>query len=825
MHKLLIWEIVGYHLQFWDTKQNAWSYIITTLAVYNYQGQTHYAYCLNADKHGVGEESSYNVNISTLLDNVQVWRTITAGFPYRSAAQLGCSTNEDAFVATKQAVYCILYGYNPETRYNGGDIRGVQIKNAIINLVNEGRNGTRTPQSANVAVNRIGDLVKNGEYCYQEMSVSSFVNMGSYTVTATNGLPEGSKIVNMNGQEQTTFNGSEHFKIAIPTNNVIQNMDVTVAVRARCETYPVFFGNAPSGNLQNYALTFDPMADEQGIAQFTIDTHKSTIKVIKEDAELKDAKYRIAGVIFNFKYEDGEEIGNYTTDKNGEITITKLRPGTVIAKELETDKNYILNDEEQEIHLSYADEQIKTIENERKRGNLQVYKVDKDNHKVVLGNVEFDLYSHEQEKVVGTYRTDVNGEIYLADLRVSDYSLIEKNTNRWYNLADDTNLEIKWQETTNVTVEDELKKGQIRVIKVDNEDNEIKLEGVKFGVYDNDNNLLETIVTNSEGEALTQRYPVRDFENLKLVELETKDEYVLNTEEKTIKLEENQITNVTFENQRIKGKLEITKVDEKDNNKKLEGVKFGIYDTNDNLIQEVITNKDGIATTDYLYKRKYYAKELETSSEYYLLNEDKYEFEIVNHEEIIKKTIENEPVDIEVDVDKEGTTEIKPGEIVDYKFSNVANNSNIYLENFKWYDYIPTDYIRLKTMTTGTWNQDLTYKVYYKTNKSEDYILFKDNLNTQENYDLDFTTVDLAEDEYIVETMFDFGKVDTGFRESTSPTMQCKSLDTLKDGDTFTNYTKTVGSYYGITAESNSKWTTITHIPKKPQPTLPKTGN
>lgn len=43
----------GYHLQFWDTKQNTWSYIITTLVGYNYQGQTHYAYCLEADKHGV----------------------------------------------------------------------------------------------------------------------------------------------------------------------------------------------------------------------------------------------------------------------------------------------------------------------------------------------------------------------------------------------------------------------------------------------------------------------------------------------------------------------------------------------------------------------------------------------------------------------------------------------------------------------------------------------------------------------------------------------------------------------------------------------------
>ena len=245
---------------------------------------------------------------------------------------------------------------------------------------------------------------------------------------------------------------------------------------------------------------------------------------------------------------------------------------------------------------------------------------------------------------------------------------------------------------------------------------------------------------------------------------------------------------------------------------------------NDNLIQEVVTNKEGLAITDYLYKGKYYAKELETSSEYYILNEEKNEFEIVNHEEIVEKIIENEPTDITVDVDKEGSIEIKPGEKVDYTFSNVANNSNVYLENFKWFDYIPTDYIRLETMTTGIWNQNLTYKVFYKTNKSEDYILFKDNLSTQENYDLDFTTIQLEENEYITETCFEFGKVEKGFRESTSPTMQCKSLDTLQNNQTFTNHTKTVGVYFGITAESNSKWTTIVHIPEKPQPILPKTG-
>lgn len=128
-------------------------------------------------------------------------------------------------------------------------------------------------------------------------------------------------------------------------------------------------------------------------------------------------------------------------------------------------------------------------------------------------------------------------------------------------------------------------------------------------------------------------------------------------------------------------------------------------------------------------------------------------------------------------------------------------------------------------MKTGTWNQDLYYDVYYKTNKSEDYILFKDNLHTYENYDLDFRELELNEDEYIIEVCYDFGKVDIGFKEDLTPTMGCKSLETLEDGQTFTNHTKTVGTYFGIIAEANSKWTTVVHVPEeKHEVLLPRTG-
>ena len=41
----------GYHLQFWDSKQNNWSYIITTMAGYrDNEGTLHYAYCMDASK-------------------------------------------------------------------------------------------------------------------------------------------------------------------------------------------------------------------------------------------------------------------------------------------------------------------------------------------------------------------------------------------------------------------------------------------------------------------------------------------------------------------------------------------------------------------------------------------------------------------------------------------------------------------------------------------------------------------------------------------------------------------------------------------------------
>ena len=788
---------------------------------------------LSQINHGVGSGATdfggYDSYVKEKLQSDVLWRCLYFGYIGVDWRDTTVECDDDWYFVTKTVVHCLVNGKSPKETYKvptwitnsdkeAGltlkDVqrRGQKVLNEAEKLYNKCLSSNEKYEEAKVSIAKSGNTYTEGNYEVQNFKINSNKALGSYDVTLSK-FPTG-----------TTYekNGST-LKVKIPRANITGDIDGLIYLtNVQVETCGAFYAEAYNDDFQDYIIAADPYEIASARTTYELDTAKSVVKIEKID---EDTNKPIAGVTFQLKNQAGTVVQNATTNEKGIATFSNLRPGKYIVVETTTNDNYILDTTENEVTVGYDTTITKELTNKHKEGNLKVYKVDADNNEIRLGNVQFDLYSVELDKIIGTYTTNVDGEIYIENLRTGEYKLIEKNTGKWYNLAKDTEVKVEWNTDTETTVENELKKGQVKVIKVDEDNNEIKLQGVEFEVLDSNGNVLEKIVTDENGEALTQRYPVRDFKSLTLREVKTLDNYVLNDKPITVELTANETTAVTIENERIKGKVEITKVDSKDNSKVLEGAKFGLYDENDNLIETLVTDENGKAISQELYKGKYYLKELETGSVYYLLNEDTFEFEIVNNGETVPVTIDNEPADITVDVDKTGTVEIKPGEKVNYTFSNVANNSNVYLENFKWFDYIPTDYIRLEKMTTGTWNQDLKYDVYYKTNKSDEYILFKEDLSTQENYDLDFTKIKLADDEYITETCFDFGRVETGFRESTSPTMNCISLDTLKDNDTFTNHTKTIGVYYSVTAEADSDWTTVVHIPEKPTcPTLPRTG-
>ena len=610
-----------YTLQYWKEEIQKWSYIICTYVVYQENGKTYPAYCLNRELDGVGQVDSYDVNLESLIDDDRVWRTVINGFPYKSAAELGVYNDFDAFMATKQAIYCILYDWDVETRFRGGNERGTQIFEAMKRMVHEGRYGTYTPQSANVTVNKVGQLKDEGDYYSQEYSVSSIVETSLYTITNVINCPSGAYTSDLNNNAKTTFNGGEHFKIRIPKSSMGTDIDLKITVRAKCKTYPVFFGRTYLAGTQNYLITTDPYGDEGGQGTLNIDTGNAKIVINKKD---KSTNEPIPNTTFQLTKTDGTVVANATTNSNGVAEFTGLYQNDYILKEIKANDKYILEANRQNVSIKYGETKTYNITNNHKLGNLKVFKVDKDNNQIAIGGVSFDLFSKEQNKVIGTYTTDVNGEIFIKDLRIGDYSLIEKNSNKWYNLADDTDVKVEWNTTTNQTIENELKKGQVKIIKVDKDNNEIRLEGVKFEVLDENKKVLETIVTDSNGEALTSQYPIRDYSKLYLRETETLDAYALNDEIKEIVLEENQIKTIQFENEVKKGKIKVIKVDKDNNEVKLDGVTFEVYDENNNLIETIVTDKDGEATTKELpISLEYTVKETITKNTYVLSEETK----------------------------------------------------------------------------------------------------------------------------------------------------------------------------------------------------------
>ena len=911
----------GYHLQYWNTEKNGWYYIITTFVTYQKDGVEYPAYCLNREYPGVGEYDGYTVDIDAVLDNVQIWRTIINGYPYKTPAELGVENKYDAFVATKQAVYSILYGFDPATRYRGGDERGTKIANAVVNIVNTGRYGNQTPSDGTITMRTSGSLYEEENYWVQKFNVSSSVDMASYTVTSTANLPDGSIITNGNGTQTNSFTGSKSLYLKIPKSSM--NKDISNAiinVQGKCKTYPVFYGKTRINATQNYAVTYDPFGDGVGRATLNVKTNTGKIQINKTDS---DTSKPIQGVTFQLTKTDGTVVANATTNSNGLATFSGLYQDNYKLTEISTNDNYVINKATFDVNVEYNKSTTQNIINDHKKGNLKIYKVDKDNHKIALGNVQFDLYSEEFQKVIGTYTTDVNGEISIENLRTGNYKLIEKNTGKWYNLAEDTTVEVKWNTTEENTIENELKKGQVKVIKVDKDNNEVKLQGVKFDVLDENGKVLETITTDENGEAYTSRYAIRDYSKLTIREKETLQNYVLNDTPQTVVLEaeqiktvtftneikkgqikvikvdqeknevkikdvefkvydedknlvdtlitdengeatskrlridkkyivqesktlenyvlnetpqtvtltQDQITDLTFENELIKGYIRVIKVSKEDNQyngdvkgKRLENAKFEVYDENNNLVDTLVTDENGEATTKELLKGKYTLKEVE-SPDYYILTDEIFEAEIVKHQEIVDVEVENDNVDIDIEVNKEGFKETQSKDSIYYDFSNIHNKSNIALDNFTWSDSLPTNALRANKIYTGTWNEDLTYSVWYKTNLSDDYIMLKDGLSTLVNNEVKFTDATLQEGEFITDFEFRFGTVKADFREVEQPRLYCDMLDNLPNGFIFVNHTKVSGNYKDIYVEDKDDWTTITYY-KEIETTqkLPRTG-
>ena len=350
--------------------------IHTHLAVYKKDGKEYPAYCMNRELPGVEIGRSQTVDVKQLVNNVMVWRAIINGYPYKSISELGCNTEEEAYLATKQAVYCMLTNRDVN-EYSAIGEAGERTLNALKTIVNNARNSNQTKVSSELTVNEQGKLWKidnlDSSYISKIFLVTANTSMSKYTVNVKNLNIEGYKLVDQNNKEKTEFSNSEKFKILIPIQEVKQDGNFSIEVSAQVATKPIFYGESRDSGLQSYALT--GYTYEEGTGSKKVYYTKNETKIIITKTDDKTGK-KLEGVEFELLDKNQNKIyTEITTNKDGIATIDNLLPGIYYIRETKTLEGYQLYSKLIKVELELNEETTVNVINSEKEP--EIYKEEK----------------------------------------------------------------------------------------------------------------------------------------------------------------------------------------------------------------------------------------------------------------------------------------------------------------------------------------------------------------------------------------------------------------------------------------------------------------
>lgn len=647
-------------LEYWMEDYQKWSYKIVWYVYYldKEDGKRYPAFCIEPAKGGVGTGyDSYDVTIKGEKDN-RIWRILNKGYMGSNYQQWNLECDDDFYSATKVALHCLADGIAPKDKYilgnrsvDGNTVeeirrRGAKVLEVSQSLYEYGINGKETYEAPRVILQKSGEgkeeSIGNSRYFVQNYQVSGNKSLKSYEVKIQN-FPSGTKVLNSQNQEQMVLSNS-CFKIAIPINQIKQDVKGKIQIEnAEVKTNPIFYGKSSIPEAQSYVTYTSSYETAKTSGELEIKASQCHLEIQKIDKETKKA---ISNVTFEIKNEKGIVLERVTTNEKGIAELKNVNPQVVTITECQVPEPYVLAKEEKKVMLEWGKKASVMFENERKKGELKIKKIDADNKEIALEGVEFELLD-SQGKVIKKVVTDKKGEAKISNLEIGTYTLRETKTKQGYNLANDRKIEIKWKEELVEIVENERQKGQIEVYKIDAENTKQPLQGVIFEVLNEQEKRVETLITNEKGYAITSELPIGTYY---LKEIKTQNKYRLLQERIKIEIVDGKIATAVVSNQKQKGRIAIQKVDAENKEIKIENVEFQVLDNENKVVDTLITNKDGYAITKELPIGRYQIKEVRTD-ERYVIQEEQIEIEVQDRK-IIPLEIENEKIKGQIKINK-----------------------------------------------------------------------------------------------------------------------------------------------------------------------------
>ena len=346
----------------------------TTLAKVNINDKEYPVYCLDVSKPGVatGKLTEYNVTLKDTIDNQEVYRAIINGYPYKTIEELGVKTEEEAFTATKQAVYSMLYNRNVDEYSAINTEAGHRTYNAYRNIVLAARGSNKVYENAKFELKADKEWKKDEENKYLYKNVEVNANLKSNFDIKLEG--DKNNIFKLEKEQivgKETDNKKEKYilkidlkdinKFNILGKEVFKNLKLTAT--AEVETNPVYLGKEETGTRQDYAISGVRFkGKEERSLNIDIPKNETKIKIVKiskeEDKKLENVKFELFD-------KENKSIGIKITNKNGEIIYENLIPGKYYLKEIEAKEGYNKLNDLVEIEVKYGEEKEVKINNEK----------------------------------------------------------------------------------------------------------------------------------------------------------------------------------------------------------------------------------------------------------------------------------------------------------------------------------------------------------------------------------------------------------------------------------------------------------------------------
>ena len=326
------------------------------------------------------------------------------------------------------------------------------------------------------------------------------------------------------------------------------------------------------------------------------------------------------------RHSAGDKVTTLTTSADGIATSNPLFLGKYELREEQAPYGMVLLDEPIQIELTYAGEHVAitttstTAINERQKVCISLLKELEKDEKYGIGfgeeykNIQFGLYAAEsliasdgteipQDGLMEIVTINADGNaVFTVDAPVGSKLYIkEYATDAHYQLSDvKYPVEFAYADSSIATVQinanngeaikNTIIRGDVHGLKLD-EDNQ-PIANVLFGLFKtdeiefNEGTALTTALSDEKGIFSFTDIP---YGKWMVRELSCPEEFVLNDELFEVSITENeQIQELTVTNQKVRGKVQVVKLNSKDHNEKLSGAVFELYlDVNQNGIFDI----------------------------------------------------------------------------------------------------------------------------------------------------------------------------------------------------------------------------------------------